>query len=237
MYKFTTGEVFEAIRLESGLKQAEVAKKLDVAQSTISKMERNFHEDVSFGLILGFCDLVGYDIKYFQSGFINKIPSRLAKNINSKFIGKDGFSVRLAYEFVKKIDEKVEKDLYKLLKIKKSLFVFSSFKFTPHFFKFLQKHFPSEYEEAKEQILLEIPEKSDTKDISSIIHHFNSFKIEELSNMGNLVVLSFKNSTTSQIIKDTESAELSFLETCLDLNKRFSYEVKDVSDKVLLKVS
>lgn len=59
------GEIIKKMRKESGYSQKELAKKLNIAQTTLSGYETNYSNPI-FSTILDIANACGYEIKFIK---------------------------------------------------------------------------------------------------------------------------------------------------------------------------
>ena len=103
MYQFTIGELFEALRRVDGLSQVQLAKELDIVQSTISKMERNVSDVITFDLVNKMSSLSGTDLRCFQKGFLSNAPKKLKSILPATYTRSAEFSARSVFLLLEEI--------------------------------------------------------------------------------------------------------------------------------------
>ena len=146
-YKFTIYQLFYAVRRASGLNQVEMSEKLGVVQSTISKIEKGYFDDIPFQLVADLCSIFNLPIASFQKSiFVKKAPTHFMKKIDS---GEDKVvSAKTIFYILSLMDNFVEVDLFKALKLPAPIFSFSLSKFSINFVFDIYSKYPMEFLQA-----------------------------------------------------------------------------------------
>ncbi|MNV11917.1 helix-turn-helix protein [compost metagenome] len=82
-YKMTTlgdvAEMLRSARKESGLSQEEMARRADVARTTLTRMENLARNDMSVSALVRLLDAAGYDLKVVKAGHQRTLEDILAE--------------------------------------------------------------------------------------------------------------------------------------------------------------
>ncbi|CAB3840426.1 hypothetical protein LMG1861_01256 [Achromobacter piechaudii] len=82
-YKMTTlgdiAEMLRAARKESGLSQEEMARRADVARTTLTRMENLARNDMSVSALVRLLEAAGYDLKVVKAGHQRTLDDILAE--------------------------------------------------------------------------------------------------------------------------------------------------------------
>lgn len=72
-------EMLRAARKESGLSQEEMARRADVARTTLARMETLARNDMSVSALLRLLEAAGYDLKVVKAGHQRTLDDILAE--------------------------------------------------------------------------------------------------------------------------------------------------------------
>lgn len=82
-YKMTTlgdvAEMLRSVRKDSGLSQDEMARRADVARTTLARMETLARNDMSVSALLRLLAAAGYDLKVVKAGHQRTLEDILAE--------------------------------------------------------------------------------------------------------------------------------------------------------------
>lgn len=178
-YKFKLSEIFLSVRKSNSYNQRELSEKLGVVQSTISKIESEMMNDVSFALVSSFSALFDIRIDQIQKGFLLKsIPSDVKQKIDPS---KGLISSKTTFFMLELISMIRDENIYKINKIERSFFSYSLTLYSIQFFHRIYRLYPSEFLEAANKLAqtLEINELNSPKiPVSKSGLHLSSGTIE-----------------------------------------------------------
>jgi transcriptional regulator with XRE-family HTH domain len=144
-YEFEIGELVYSIRKLNGLTQVDFSKKLGVVQSTVSKIEKGFFDDVPFSLISKISLLFKIPLAQFQSGLLTiKNTSNLKKIIPGQHTKDGEISAKTIFFLLNKLSELTSTDVYKSLKLHRQYFCISNLFFNKEFMISLNEKYPEE---------------------------------------------------------------------------------------------
>ena len=139
---FEIGQLIYTVRKLNSHTQVEFSKKLGVVQSTISKVEKGFFEDVPFSLVSNISKIFNVPIHQFQNGRLQLLDDTNLKNIipekytlNGTICGSEVLSM------LNEAQKNSEKDYFRKLGIKKQYFCIDDLKFNEKFLKDFNKYF------------------------------------------------------------------------------------------------
>ncbi|MPS82031.1 MULTISPECIES: helix-turn-helix domain-containing protein [Achromobacter] len=72
-------EMLRAARKESGLSQEEMARRADVARTTLTRMENLARNDMSVSALVRLLEAAGYDLKVVKAGHQRTLDDILAE--------------------------------------------------------------------------------------------------------------------------------------------------------------
>ena len=224
-YKFDIGELVYTIRKLNRLTQVDFAKSLGVVQSTVSKVEKGFFDDVPFSLISKISTLFKVPLAQFQVGFLTlKKDSILTNIVSTNYTDKGEFSSRWTYTLLTELNKLIEKDVFKELKVDKQYFCISNLFFNKEFLITISKKYPEHLDKALENI-------STLKSKSESSINLDRY----LSNLKSIDIIDRKENTNQTIFTlkiphlEIHSEQLNkFYSKCfaLDLNLHFDREIK-----------
>lgn len=146
-YKFTIYQLFYAVRRVNGLNQVEMSEKLGVVQSTISKIEKGYFDDIPFQLVADLCSIFNLPIASFQKSiFVKKAPNQFMKKIDSG--DEKVISAKTIFFILSLMDNSIKEDIFKEFKVPAPIFSFSLSKFSIDFIFSLYKKYPMEFLQA-----------------------------------------------------------------------------------------
>jgi transcriptional regulator with XRE-family HTH domain len=233
MYKFSTGEILEAARLNLGVNQQKLAKALSVSQSYISKLEKNASRDASFGVISKFCSEFDVPIRSFHFGFLELEPILIKKTMLNGYTKNGEIRARLAHSLIEEVSNLTGEDIYSFLNLRKCSLAFCKLMFSPAIFLLLRQQFPCEYRRALRSCTknLNLDKGLFIRNLKQAPHlslkglDKNTFEIKYLGN-------------SSLSVKDTKDfVDLIILDNCLQYNAKAVYEISRQEKNLLLKVS
>jgi transcriptional regulator with XRE-family HTH domain len=193
MYQFTVGELFEALRRVDGLSQVQLAKELDIVQSTISKMERNVSDVITFELVNRMSSLSGTDLRCFQKGYLSNAPKKIKSILPATYTRSAEFTARSVFLLLEEMDKLTPTNIYTEIKINRVYFSFAKLKLSQYFMWSLTQKFGDIIETAQNNILTRLSPIGRTKNINGILQDFNSFEIVPNNIDDNTVSIAFRN--------------------------------------------
>ena len=149
LLKPQTGDFFFTVRKIIGDRQIDFAKRLDVAQSTISKVEKNKLDDVSFQLVAKLCRECGVSItSIFNENLSNYKTSKFKKMVNPEYFVSgdiDHIFVKLIFQSLNSIEKK---KIASRLNYHEEYFVYRDLKFNEFFFFMVKDVIGAKYTKA-----------------------------------------------------------------------------------------
>jgi transcriptional regulator with XRE-family HTH domain len=221
MYQFTIGELFEALRRVDGLSQVQLAKELNIVQSTISKMERNVSDVITFDLVNKMSSLSGTDLRCFQKGFLSNAPKKLKNILPATYTRSAEFSARSVFLLLEEMNKLTPKDIYTEIKINRVYFSFSKLKLSQYFMWSLTQKFGDIIESAQNNLLTRLTPVGRTKNINTIIQDYNSFRVVPNNVDDNTISIMFNN--IEELDQEFAKTMLKVLSIELALQHNFRY--------------
>lgn len=173
-YNFEIGELVYSIRKLNGMTQVDFSKKLGVVQSTISKIEKGFFDDVPFSLISKISTIFKIPLIQFQVGFLNiKSASSLKRIIPTNYTKNGEISAKTIYFILSEISQEKQQDIFKKLKLQRQYFCISNLLFNKEFLIKLNEIYPKELEQALKNISIN---KSSTENSGMVEKYLTNLK-------------------------------------------------------------
>ncbi len=145
MNKFLIGDLIYLIRCLSGLNQEEFAKAVGVVQSTISKIERNILEDITFKTVNEISARFKVPLKCFQTLSIRvNRKEDLNRIIPQKFYENGTYSSETILNLLNGLNEDELAIIKERLKFEKQFLLISNVRYNDYFCHRLKRLFDSE---------------------------------------------------------------------------------------------
>ena len=234
---FSVHDLIMAIRLGHNLTQTEFAKKLDVVQSTISKIEAKKVPDIPFGLVCTISEEFSIPIDTFQKQTVHtnmlKQNNGVELNLKPYFTDKKIFSSKTLTILFDTISELTQEDLYASLGIKRCLFIFEDIKLNLKVFEKIETMFSrDEYDQFIDTAILRSIESFDSAPPKE--EYKNNFFITEISEN----YKSFKYKSLSEINSDLNFYIMNtlYLELCILHGRRLERTTHFLEDHLTLEI-
>lgn len=163
--KFSIGQLCEMVRRLHGLTQIEFAQKLNVVQSTVSKIESDIWLDVPFSYINSVSNIFDIPIRHFQDGYLTFKSSSKFKKAESllpeRFINDHKYSSQTIFSILNSINEISKGCIFKKLRLRISYFCAIELRFSDQIIIELYKH-------VRYQLLEIIQEEMETKEVETV---------------------------------------------------------------------
>lgn len=181
-YFFNVYEIIKAVRKIKAIKQAEFASLLGISQGNISKIENGkIENDLSFSLVVKFCDIFDIPITSMQNGLIiDSIPLEY-QNSNSLFPGSD-IGAKTLFFILENMKSSDQFDPYENL-ISRELLCFSKSRFSIDIIFKVYNEFPNQLFECLRKIQQSpiLIQKHDVISISKAISSLKFIRVIERS--------------------------------------------------------
>ncbi len=177
-YNYTLGEMTYTIRKVNKLTQVEYAKTLNVSQSTISKIEKDFFDDVPFSLISKISTMFHVPIAYFQSGLLPiRKTKTITKTIPSIYIDNGVFQAKTIFLLLNKLQSMGFPKIYKELALPYQYLCLSNISYSYEFIDILYSLVQDKLLDAIDQFEADENLKRSKANVSSYLHSVEGFKI------------------------------------------------------------
>jgi transcriptional regulator with XRE-family HTH domain len=226
-YEFEIGELVYSIRKLNGLTQVEFSKKLGVVQSTVSKIEKGFFDDVPFSLVSKISFLFKIPLSQFQAGLLTiKNSSHLKKIIPNHYTKEGEISAKTIFFLLKNISQLTGKDIFKNLKIQKQYFCITNLFFNKDFMIALNEKYPTELNLALDNLSKEKAYAESSGMLGKYLSSLKSVQIVETKNIDNKTI--FKIHLPHLDIHSSQLNE--FYSKCFALDLNLMFEEKITSE-------
>lgn len=165
-YEFELGDLIYVTRKLNNLTQVEFSKQLGVVQSTVSKVEKHFFDDVPFSFVSKVSTLFNIPLSHFQVGLLPIKNQNLFKNIISEKYIKGGFINSKTIFYLLEQISLYKNNIYKEIKLPKQYLCLSQLNFNQSFIEMLVKKYPKEVAKALKELKLK---KTSEADVSTPI--------------------------------------------------------------------
>ena len=221
---FSTGELFKALRLASGLNQSMFAQELAVHQATVSRIERDIFEDVPLDVAIRACNLLNISMKCFQSGYINFTSKEAMRKVNPTYVNNGEFNAKTVYFILQELCKLTDRNIFQEVRIDKTIFAFIKVKYSKILVESLYNKYPGEMEQAWINIMSTIETKIETNeqrpDFTTRISQYHGLTIEQRCELENFVVTKLDNQNHFNNDFSMKILKFYYLDLCLQLNYR-----------------
>ncbi len=131
-YHFNIGELIFTVRKLNGLSQIDFSTKVGVAQSTLSKIEAGVFIDTPFSLVSKISEIFDVPLEFFSLGYFPLRTKVREHNLFPlEYVTHGALSIKTVFQLCEYLNENLEQDVYKKIKIARPLFslVHTSFNF------------------------------------------------------------------------------------------------------------
>ena len=230
-FKFSLGELVKAIRINAGHSQVEFCKALHdyaqsnnlkstIVQSTISKIENDTFEEISFGTIDLISRMCQIPLRDFQLGYLTTKKVKSNNLVNSRYCQLPQFSSKFILELFSNMLENGdidEKGFYKSLKFSKEALCFIHAKFDVALVQKAYQLYPDTFIKAlKHLAALELNELSSAINTEQLSKEYPGFHFKNLEDT---------DSSTLKVTVDRKKTKRLKLNEA-DLLKCLSYDFK-----------